>query len=118
MIALAVLVSLGEPAKRIVLMERVGIQFYLDWVPGDPQVFEIASGDVIAGLAFAISRMIDSHARDNAICGEHVSDIHALDHAPGMSGVDSMTVVIASAYFRVGLLEGDETINLLSGNAV
>jgi hypothetical protein len=55
-----------------VVVENVSGQFYLDWMAGNAEIFKIATGDVITGLASIIWGIIDGHAGNNAICREHV----------------------------------------------
>jgi hypothetical protein len=95
-------------------MEDVSGQFYLDWMAGNAEIFKIAAGDVITGFASIGWGIIDGHAGNNAICREHVRNIQALNHGPGMGGVNAVAVVETPADFRVGVLEGNKAVNAVS----
>jgi hypothetical protein len=99
-------------------MENVSSQFYIDGMAGNPQIFKIAAGDVITGFGFVVRRMIDGHAGNNAIGGQHVRNIQSLDDRPGMGCVHVVTVVETATDFGVGIFKRDKAVNAVSGGPV
>ena len=57
------------------VMENVSGQFYLDWVTSNAEIFKIAAGNVVSGFAAIGWGMVDGHAGNDAIRGEHVRNI-------------------------------------------
>ncbi len=100
------------------LMEGVSVQFYIDRVAGNLQILKITSGEVITGFALVIRGIIDRDTRDDAICGQHIRDIHALNHGPGMGGVDAVAIIVTATHFRICLLKRNEAIDFLAGNTL
>src|SRR5579859_7562919 len=116
MVILPVFVAVGDFRERVVLMEGASVQSYIDGMAGNSQVLKVAAGDVIAGFVAVIAFVVNRHACDDAVSGQHVRHVHAFQYRPGMGGVDVMAIVIASPYLGVGFAEGNQTIDLVAGD--
>ena len=95
------------------IVENVSGQFYLDWMARNAEIFKIAAGDVISGFAAIGWGIVDSHAGNNAICGQHVRDVQSFNDRPCMSGVNAVTVIKTATDFRVSVLERNKAINVV-----
>lgn len=98
-VCFAVLMGRRDFRICIVIMENVSCQFYIDFMPGNSEVFKIAAGDVITSFLFIVSVMVNCHARNHPIRREHVRDVDSFDYRPCMGCVNAMAVVITSSHF-------------------
>lgn len=95
------------------VVENVSGQFYLDWMTGNAEIFKIAASDVICGFASIGGRIINGHAGNNTIRGEHVRDVQPFNDRPCVCGVLAVTVIETAADFRVSIFKRNKAISVI-----